>query len=118
MASTCFFVLSVPGAETAAEEWARPLCGAEKLLLASQLYAVTAAGQQCGGRQFAEGKDISPENGRAKRGTGINARLSSSSQEGKLGVKSNFHFNLLQRRKTGHFKWLSRVITKSLYGIF
>lgn len=73
MAISCFFVLGVSQGliRVTAEDQARALYGAKKLLLASELYTVTAAGGLCGGIGFVERKDISPAKGRGKRGAGI-----------------------------------------------
>lgn len=62
----------------AAEKQARPLRGAKKILLASELYINSCRGL-CGDIRFIEGrKDTAPADGRGKRGTGIMSSASSA----------------------------------------
>lgn len=107
---------SVPGADTglSSRGAGKTPCGAQKLLLASELYTVTAAGGLWRGDRFVERKDSFPCRWKGKERDRYNVlSLSSSCQEGKSRVKSNFHFNLSQRGKIGLFKWSSRVTKKS-----
>lgn len=61
----------------AAEKQARPLRGAKKILLASELYINSCRGL-CGDIRFIERKDTAPADGRGKRGTGIMSSASSA----------------------------------------
>lgn len=86
----------------AAEKQARPLRGAKKMLLASELYINSCRGL-CGDIRFIERKEGHCScRWKGKERNRYNVlSLFSSCQEGKSRVKSNFHLNLSQRGRVG-----------------